>query len=139
MGLRAKRARRQAQPKVCVLVENMEYANIGQFGYEIVARFRSHDFFRDGPWICYPTPESAGAHWPASLLLEGRYSGAFVLDLPPQDATCVHTGRHWHAHSAAEELAFLTPASDMWAPAVGRRGSSACSIWRNWDTGKSPF
>ena len=40
MGYAAKRARRQAQPKVCVLVENMEYANIGQFGYEIVAGFR---------------------------------------------------------------------------------------------------
>ncbi len=72
MGYAAKRARRQAQPKVCVLVENMEYANIGQFGYEIVAGFRLAAAARDGPWMCCPprprrrrAPNTAACCWRA--------------------------------------------------------------------------
>ena len=72
MGYAAKRARRQAQPKVCVLVENMEYANIGQFGYEIVAGFRLAAAARGWAVDVLPTtPEAQARTKYGSLLLEG--------------------------------------------------------------------
>lgn len=87
MGYAAKRARRQAQPKVCVLVENMEYANIGQFGYEIVAGFRLAAAARGWAVDVLPTtPEAQARTKYGSLLLEGGYGGAFILGLTPQDA-----------------------------------------------------
>ena len=35
--------------------------------------------------------------------------------------------------------AFPTPASDMWAPTVGRAWSSACGIWPDWTPENQPF
>ena len=81
MGYAAKRA------KVCVLVENMEYANIGQFGYEIVAGFRLAAAARGWAVDVLPTtPEAQARTKYGSLLLEGGYGGAFILGLTPQDA-----------------------------------------------------
>lgn len=139
MGYAAKRARRQAQPKVCVLVENMEYANIGQFGYEIVAGFRLAAAARGWAVDVLPTtPEAQARTKYGSLLLEGGYGGAFILGLTPQEHTCVR----WPALARPQccwTTAFPTPASDMWAPTVGRAWSSACGIWPDWNIGKSPF
>ena len=86
MGYAAKRTRWQAQPKRCVLVENMEYANIGQFGYEIVAGFRLAAATRDGPWMCYHARAQARTKY-GSPAAGGRIRRRLhFLGLTPQDA-----------------------------------------------------
>lgn len=105
MGYAAKRARRQAQPKVCVLVENMEYANIGQFGYEIVAGFRLAAAARGWAVDVLPTtPEAQARTKYGQPAAGGRIRRR--LHSRPDAAGCIHAcaGRHWHAHSAAGQL-----------------------------------
>lgn len=40
MGYIIKEKKPATRQKVCIIVENMEYANINQFGYELIAGFR---------------------------------------------------------------------------------------------------
>ena len=157
MGYAAKRARRQAQPKVCVLVENMEYANIGQFGYEIVAGFRLAAAARGWAVDVLPTtPEAQARTKYGSLLLEGGYGGAFILGLTPQDAymralagtgtptvlldNCVPnasvgyvgTGARFHASaarsSAALDTALYSSRGVAWAMVFRQSAASTCPV-----------
>ena len=140
MGYAAKRARRQAQPKARALVENMEYANIGQFGVRDRGRVPAGGRGTGmGRGCAAHHARGAGAHQIRQPAAGGRIRRR--LHSRPDAAGCIHAcaGRHWHAHSARWTTAFPTPASDMWAPTVGRAWSSACGIWPDWDIGKSPF
>ena len=40
MGYAVKRVQRKGTHKVCILIENMEYNSIDQFGYEIIVGFK---------------------------------------------------------------------------------------------------
>lgn len=86
MGYASKRMRSQKNRKVCILVENMDYENIDQFGYEIVVGFKL---------------AAARKHWdvtviPANLymqtiekydtyMLKNQYVGAFLLGFALHD------------------------------------------------------
>ena len=86
MGYASKKMRTSNTRKVCIFIENMDYENIEQFGYEIVVGFKL---------------SAARRHWevnvvPASLnlqaqekydtyMLKNGYSGAFLLGFTLHD------------------------------------------------------
>jgi len=86
MGYASKKMRTSNTRKVCILIENMDYENVEQFGYEIVVGFKL---------------SAARRHWevsvvPANLnmqaldkydtyMLKNGYSGAFLLGFTLHD------------------------------------------------------
>lgn len=80
MGYSSKKMRKQENKKVCIFIENMDYENIDQFGYDIITGFKK---------------AAARKHWevaviPASLnlqteekfdtyMLKHGFSGAFLV------------------------------------------------------------
>lgn len=80
MGYASKKMRTKSTRKVCVLIENMDYENIDQFGYEIIVGFKL---------------SAARRHWEVSVIptnlnmqtlekfdtymLKNGFSGAFLL------------------------------------------------------------
>ncbi len=86
LGYSPRRMRTGATKKVCIMIENMDYENIEQFGYEIVMGFKI---------------AAAGKHWdvdviPSSLnlqsmekydsfMLKNGYSGAFLVGFTLHD------------------------------------------------------
>lgn len=86
MGYASKRMKTQKSRKVCILVENMDYENIDQFGYELIVGFKL---------------SAARKHWdvtviPANLhmqtiekydtyMLKNGFSGAFLIGFALHD------------------------------------------------------
>lgn len=86
MGYTSKKMRSRENRKVCILIENMDYENIDQFGYEIVIGFKKY---------------AAKRHWEVSILpsnlnmqtaekydtymLKNGFCGAFLLGFSLHD------------------------------------------------------
>jgi LacI family transcriptional regulator len=69
MGYASKKMRTLNTRKVCIFIENMDYENIDQFGYDIIVGFKSSAVTR---------------HWDVSVVPTG-YSGAFFLGFTLHD------------------------------------------------------
>ncbi len=86
MGYASKRAQKLGKRKVCILIENMEYENIDQFGYEIVVGFKLSAARHHCNVAVIPTNLNMQAHEKYdSFMLKNGYSGAFLLGFTLHD------------------------------------------------------
>ena len=86
MGYQTKKMKRDEHKKIAVFVENMNYTNMDDFGYEIVLGFRQAAL-RDN-WDVAVLPANhtfQSTHKYDSYLLQEGYSGAFLMGLALQD------------------------------------------------------
>lgn len=86
MGYTKLRRTKDTAKKVCVMVENMEYSNASQFGYDIVMGFRQ---MAEPAGLCVeivPLTEKIQKSTPYDIyMLEHDYTGAFILGLSLND------------------------------------------------------
>lgn len=86
IGYASKRVQKLGRRKVCIMIENMEYENIDQFGYEIVVGFKLSAARRHCDVTVIPcslnlqTTEKFD-----SYMLKYGYSGAFLLGFALHD------------------------------------------------------
>ena len=82
MGYIIKEKKPATRQKVCIIVENMEYANINQFGYELIAGFRLVASEAQFEVDIVPIDQYFQT-WQTydSLMKQNGYSGAFFLGL----------------------------------------------------------
>ena len=80
MGYVIKEKKTVVKQKVCIIVENMEYANINQFGYELIAGFRLVASEAQFEVDIVPIDQYFQT-WQTydSLMKQNGYSGAFFL------------------------------------------------------------
>lgn len=86
MGYASKRMKSQGHRKVCILIENMDYENIDQFGYEIVVGFKLSAVRKH--WEVEVIPSSLNLQTTEkfdSFMLKNGYSGAFLLGFSLHD------------------------------------------------------
>lgn len=86
MGYASKKMKTKGTRKVCILVENMDYENIGQFGYEIVVGFKLSAARRH--WDVSVIPANLNMQTEEkfdSFMLKNRFSGAFLLGFALHD------------------------------------------------------
>ncbi len=99
LGYASKRMKLKGTRKVCILIENMEYENIDQFGYEIIVGFKLLAGRRQ--WDVSVIPVNLSMQTTEkydTYMLKNGYSGAFLLGFTLQDdwiaqlnRTCVPT------------------------------------------------
>lgn len=87
LGYRFKENKRISKHKVCIIVENMEYANINQFGYELITGFRLMASEQNYEVDILPMD----LHMQSKMSYDQRmkhdnYSGAFFLGFEMDDA-----------------------------------------------------
>lgn len=86
MGYASKKVQKLGKRKVCIMIENMEYENIDQFGYEIIVGFKLSAARRHCDVSVIPcnlnlqTQEKFD-----SVMLKCGYSGAFLLGFALHD------------------------------------------------------
>lgn len=82
MGYIIKEKKNTDRPKVCIIVENMEYANINQFGYELIAGFKlvANEQGYDVDVVPIDQYFQVSQSYDA-LINKNGYSGAFLLGL----------------------------------------------------------
>lgn len=86
MGYTKLRRTKDTAKKVCVMVENMEYSNVSQFGYEIVMGFRQMAEPAGLLVEIVPLTEKIQKGTPYDIyMLEHDYTGAFILGLSLND------------------------------------------------------
>lgn len=86
MGYVTKRMKKETHRKLCVFVENMDYASANQFGYDIVLGFKQ-TAYRDN-WHVEVLPVTPGFQKQEkydTFMLKNGYSGAFLLGFALQD------------------------------------------------------
>lgn len=86
MGYSPRRMRSASTKKVCVMIENMDYENIGQFGYEIVMGFKMAAAARK--WEVDVIPSDLNMQVSEkydSFMLKNGYSGAFLCGFTLHD------------------------------------------------------
>lgn len=86
MGYASKKMRSKSSRKVCVLIENMDYENIDQFGYEIVMGFKLSAARRH--WEVCVIPSNLNmqtAEKYDTYMLKNGFSGAFLLGFSLHD------------------------------------------------------
>lgn len=86
LGYRFKGSKKSMKHKVCIIVENMEYANINQFGYELITGFRLMASEQDYEVDILPMD----LHMQSNMSYDQRmrhdnYSGAFFLGFEMDD------------------------------------------------------
>ncbi len=80
MGYASKKVQKLGSRKVCILIENMEYENIDQFGYEIIVGFKLSAAKRRCDVTVIPTNLNMQTQEKFdSFMLRYGYSGAFLL------------------------------------------------------------
>jgi len=80
IGYASKKVQRLGNRKVCILIENMEYDNIDQFGYEIIVGFKLSAARRHCDISVIPSNLNLQTQEKYdSFMLEHGYSGAFLL------------------------------------------------------------
>ena len=86
MGYTSKKMKKQSSRKVCILIENMGYENIDQFGYEIIVGFKLSAARRKWDATVVPTNLNmqTGEKYDTYMLRNG-YSGAFLLGFTLHD------------------------------------------------------
>lgn len=86
MGYKTKRMRKEELKKLVVLVENMDYLDIEDFGYDLVLGFKQMAY-RDN-WAVEIVPINPGIQAEEkydSFMLRYGYSGAFIMGMALQD------------------------------------------------------
>ncbi|HEX2985837.1 MAG TPA: LacI family DNA-binding transcriptional regulator [Caproiciproducens sp.] len=80
IGYASKKVQRLGKRKVCIMIENMEYENIDQFGYEIIVGFKLSAARRHCDVTVIPCSLNLQTQEKFdSFMLEYGYSGAFLL------------------------------------------------------------
>lgn len=86
MGYAAKRIQKLGKRKVCILIENMEYESIDQFGYEIIVGFKLSAARRHCEVKVIPCNLNLQSQERFdSFMLKHGYSGAFLLGFTLHD------------------------------------------------------
>lgn len=86
MGYTSKKMKATGNRKVCIFIENMDYENIEQFGYEIVVGFKLAAARRHWDVSVVPTNLSMQtAEKFDTYMLKNGYSGAFLLGFTLHD------------------------------------------------------
>ena len=86
MGYAVKRVQRKGTHKVCILIENMEYNSIDQFGYEIIVGFKLAAARRHYDVTVLPTNLNMQVEEKYdSFMLKNGFSGAFLLGFALHD------------------------------------------------------
>jgi LacI family transcriptional regulator len=86
MGYASKKMRATGTRKVCIFIENMDYENIEQFGYEIIVGFKLSAARRHWDVSVVPTNlNMQTAEKFDSYMLKNGYSGAFLLGFTLHD------------------------------------------------------
>lgn len=86
MGYASKKIRSTGTRKVCIFIENMDYENIEQFGYEIVIGFKLSAARRH--WDVTVVPANLNMQMEEkydTYMLKNGYSGAFLLGFTLHD------------------------------------------------------
>ena len=86
MGYASKKIRSPGTRKVCIFIENMDYENIEQFGYEIVIGFKLSAARRH--WDVTVVPANLNMQMEEkydTYMLKNGYSGAFLLGFTLHD------------------------------------------------------
>lgn len=86
MGYSTKRSRKEENRKLCIFVENMEYKNTDEFGYDIILGFKQNAFRHH--WDVTVVPVTAAMQSEEkydTYLLKNAYCGAFLLGFALQD------------------------------------------------------
>ncbi|NLP35557.1 MAG: LacI family transcriptional regulator [Clostridiales bacterium] len=86
MGYASKKMRSSNTRKVCILIENMDYENIEQFGYEIIVGFKLSAARRH--WEVSVVPMNLNMQTQEkydTYMLKNGYSGAFLLGFELHD------------------------------------------------------
>lgn len=86
MGYISKKTKKTNTKKVCIFIENMDYENIDQFGYEIIVGFKLSAVRRHWDVTVVPTNLNiqTSEKYDAYMLKNG-YSGAFLLGFTLHD------------------------------------------------------
>ena len=86
MGYASKKMKTPGTRKVCILIENMDYENIEQFGYEIIVGFKLSAARRHWDVTVVPTNlNMQSAEKFDTYMLKNGYSGAFLLGFTLHD------------------------------------------------------
>lgn len=86
MGYASKKMKITGTRKVCILIENMDYENIEQFGYEIIVGFKLSAARRHWDVTVVPTNlNMQTAEKFDTYMLKNGYSGAFLLGFTLHD------------------------------------------------------
>ncbi len=94
MGYATKKMRTTRTRKVCIFIENMDYENIEQFGYEIIAGFQLSAARRHWEVTVVPTNLNLQAEEKFdTYMLKNGYSGAFLLGFTLHDDWVRQLGR----------------------------------------------
>ncbi len=86
MGYASKKMKSKGTRKVCILIENMDYENIDQFGYEIIVGFKLAAARRH--WDVTVVPSNLNMQTAEKFdtyMLKNGYSGAFLLGFTLHD------------------------------------------------------
>ena len=86
MGYSPKKMKSTGTRKVCIFIENMDYENIDQFGYEIIVGFKLSAARRHWDVTVVPTNlNMQSAEKFDTYMLKNGYSGAFLLGFTLHD------------------------------------------------------
>lgn len=86
MGYASKKMKAKESRKVCILIENMDYENIDQFGYEIIMGFKKSAARRHWEVTVIPTDlNMQTAEKYDTYMLKNGFSGAFLLGFTLHD------------------------------------------------------
>lgn len=86
MGYASKKMKTTGTRKVCILIENMDYENIDQFGYEIIVGFKLSAARRHWDVSVVPTNLTMQTEEKFdTFMLKNGYSGAFLLGFTLHD------------------------------------------------------
>lgn len=86
LGYAAKRVQNTGDRKVCILIENMEYNNIDQFGYEIIVGFKLAAARHHYEVVVIPTNLNMQTEEKYdSFMLKNGFCGAFLLGFALHD------------------------------------------------------
>lgn len=87
MGYTTKRSKKVENRKLCILIENMNYETIDEFGYDMVLGFKQNAFRRKWDVDILPiTPAFQEEEKYDTYLLKHGYCGAFLMGLALHDA-----------------------------------------------------
>lgn len=86
MGYTTKRMKKEDHKKLCVLVENMDFETVNQFGYEIILGFKQAAFIDNWEVSVVPvTPSFQASEKYDTYMLRNGFSGAFLVGFALHD------------------------------------------------------
>lgn len=86
MGYSTKRSKKEENRKLCILIENMDYESIDEFGYDLVLGFKQNAFRHKWDVDIIPVTSSLQAEEKYdTFLLKNGYCGAFLMGFALHD------------------------------------------------------